>query len=62
MESELVDQTVDLLLRVNPSTDVANHVRTESLLETVKMMLASKNAKLATNAYFYPLGNISLNT
>ena len=57
MESVLVDQTVDPLLRVNPSTDVANHVRTEALLETVKKMLTSKNAKVATNANFYPLGN-----
>ena len=60
MEIKIVDQPVDPLLRVNPATDVANIVRTESLLETVKSMLTSKNAKVATNANFYPLGKTVL--
>ena len=61
MESALVDQTVDPLLRTNPATDVANHVRAESVLETAKRMISSNNAKLATNANFYPLGNTHIN-
>ena len=56
MESALVDQTVDPMIRCNPGTDVANILRTESLLETTKRMLTSKNAKIATNANFYPIG------
>ena len=59
MESVMVEPPgVDPLLRVNPGTVMANHVRTEAILETAKKMLTSKNAKVATNANFYPLGKL----
>ena len=54
------DDKVEGTLRaegVNPSTVMAEHFRSENLLETVKRMMTSKNAKIATNSNFYPIGN-----
>jgi hypothetical protein len=62
MESENTDTTmVDPVSNINPGTAMASHVYANTKFETMKNMLKSKNAKIATNANFYPIGMKILN-
>ena len=42
--------------QTNPLSEVANFVRCENIMETVKKLLKSPDAEIAVNANFYPIG------